>query len=104
MPAAVVTSTNWGDAAPPTRASIASAMATRLTAYHDRRGILVPTRIRGPGRKARRRRRRTEAVLVDLLSLVVVFSMELPIRPGDRLRRLVGFEPFVERPLSRRLC
>ena len=37
-------------------------------------------------------RQRHRNVLVDCLAFVVVFGMNLAVRPGDRLRRLVGLE------------
>ena len=43
-----------------------------------------------------RRRQRRRNMLVNQLAFVVVLGMQPPIRPGDRLRRLIGLEAQVE--------
>ena len=43
-------------------------------------------------------------MLVDLLPLVVVVRVQLPERPGDRLRGFVGFEPRVEDTFALDAC
>ena len=72
---------------------------TRTLSVSRRRGPRPGARspkpvTRHPRRACRARGLRT-LVLVDRLTLVVVVRVLQPVRPGDRLRRLVGFQPQV---------
>ena len=108
MPAGAVTSVKWTGSPAPRRPAHAAARGAgkqqRVAVSRPRRDLsarLQPsTRRRSSGARSAPAPR---SVLVDLLALVVVVRVQLPVRAGDRLRRLVGLEPHVQRLLARRL-
>ncbi len=116
MPAAFVTSVKVGSVAavisavPARAAAVRPAANDRFTGHRRSQpsGLCMRGfRLEPEGCRRRRFGSRpspaTVPMLVDRLPLVVVVGVQLAIRPGDRLRRLVCLEAPVERFLARRL-